>query len=99
MVPIWSPTSIGGCRKARMTDILLDVDDATRFTEAFTHLRTGEPCRNRMGVLRRGPLPVGAGWDLRLFVDDGTQIDTTTAAGRPRMVVSGHGGSGKQLTR
>ena len=29
--------------EARITDILLEVDDAIRFTEAFTHLRTGEP--------------------------------------------------------
>ena len=36
---------------ARITDILLKVDDATRFTEAFTHLRTGEPCRDRIGLL------------------------------------------------
>ena len=27
------------------------MDDATRFTEAFTHLRTGEPCRDRIGLL------------------------------------------------
>ena len=31
---------------ARITDILLEVDDATRFTEAFTHLRTGAARRN-----------------------------------------------------
>ena len=37
--------------EARITDILLEVDDATRFTEAFTHLRTGEPCRDRIGLL------------------------------------------------
>ena len=30
-----------GMPEARITDILLEVDDATRFTEAFTHLRTG----------------------------------------------------------
>ena len=36
---------------ARITDILLEEDDATRFTEAFTHLRTGEPCRDRIGLL------------------------------------------------
>ena len=36
---------------ARITDILLEVDDATRFTEAFTHLRTGSPCRDRIGLL------------------------------------------------
>ena len=37
--------------EARITDILLEVDDATRFTEAFTHLRTGEPCRDRIGLV------------------------------------------------
>ena len=37
--------------EARITDILIEVDDATRFTEAFTHLRTGEPCRDRIGLL------------------------------------------------
>ncbi len=37
--------------EARNTDILIEVDDATRFTEAFTHLRTGEPCRGRIGLL------------------------------------------------
>ena len=36
---------------ARITDILFEVDDATRFTEAFTHLRTGAPCRDRVGLL------------------------------------------------
>ena len=37
--------------EARITDILLEVDDATRFTEAFTHLRTGSSCRDRIGLL------------------------------------------------
>ena len=37
--------------EVRITDILLEVDDATRFTEAFTHLRTGEPCHDRIGLL------------------------------------------------
>ena len=36
---------------SRITDILIEVDDATRFTEAFTHLRTGSPCRDRIGLL------------------------------------------------
>ena len=36
---------------ARITDILLEVDDATRSTEAFAHLRTREPCRDRIGLL------------------------------------------------
>ena len=35
----------------RITDILIEVDNATRFTEAFTHLRTGSPCRDRIGLL------------------------------------------------
>ena len=37
--------------EARITDILFEMDDATGFTEAFTHLRTGEPCRDRIGLL------------------------------------------------
>ena len=41
----------GGLPEARITDILLEVDDAIRFTEAFTHLRTGEPYRDRIGLL------------------------------------------------
>ena len=36
---------------ARVTDILQDVDEATGFTEAFTHLRTGAPCTDRIGLL------------------------------------------------
>ena len=39
------------CSPSPITDILLAVDDATRFTEAFTHLRTGSPCRDRIGLL------------------------------------------------
>ena len=37
--------------EARITDLLLVVDDATRFTEAFTHLRTGSPRPDRIGLL------------------------------------------------
>lgn len=36
---------------ARITDILLEVDAATGFTEAFAHLRTGAPCEDRIGLL------------------------------------------------
>ena len=36
---------------ARITDILIEVDDATGFTDAFAHLRTGSPCRDRIGLL------------------------------------------------
>ena len=35
----------------RITDILQEVDDATGFTDAFTHLRTGAPCKDRVGLL------------------------------------------------
>ena len=35
----------------RITDLLLDVDEATGFTDAFTHLRTGAPCNDRIGLL------------------------------------------------
>ena len=37
--------------EVRITDLLLDVDRATKFTEAFTHLRTGAPCKDRIGLL------------------------------------------------
>ena len=37
--------------EARITDILLEVDVATGFTDAFAHLRTGAPCRDRIGLL------------------------------------------------
>lgn len=36
---------------ARITDLLQEVDDDTGITEAFTHLRTGVPCRDRIGLL------------------------------------------------
>ena len=29
----------------------MEVDDATGFTEAFTHLHTGAPCRDKVGLL------------------------------------------------
>ena len=35
----------------RITDLLLDVDAATGFCEAFTHLRTGAPCTDRIGLM------------------------------------------------
>ena len=35
----------------RITDLLLEVDDAIGFTEAFTHIRTGAPCKDRIGLL------------------------------------------------
>ena len=35
----------------RITDILIEIDDAIRFTDAFTHLRTGAPCKDKLGLL------------------------------------------------
>ncbi len=37
--------------EVRVTDLLLEVDDEIGFTEAFTHLRTGAPCKDRIGLL------------------------------------------------
>ena len=37
--------------EVRITDLLLEVDRATGFTDAFTHLRTGAPCKDRIGLL------------------------------------------------
>ena len=35
----------------RITDMLLEVDAATGFSDAFIHLRTGAPCKDRIGLL------------------------------------------------
>ena len=37
--------------EVRITDVLLEVDAATGFTDAFTHLRTGAPCQDQIGLL------------------------------------------------
>ena len=37
--------------EVRITDILLEVDVDLSFTEAFTHLRTGAPCKDKIGLL------------------------------------------------
>ena len=37
--------------EVRITDMLLEVDAGTGFTDAFTHLRTGAPCQDRIGLL------------------------------------------------
>ncbi|MBN9142546.1 MULTISPECIES: Tn3 family transposase [unclassified Novosphingobium] len=36
---------------ARITDLLLEVNERTGFSEAFTHLRTGTPCVDRIGLM------------------------------------------------
>ncbi|MCP4082832.1 MAG: Tn3 family transposase [Planctomycetaceae bacterium] len=41
----------GRLPSVRITDILQEVDDDVGFTEAFTHLRTGAPCKDRIGLL------------------------------------------------
>ncbi len=35
----------------RITDMLLEVEKMTGFTDAFTHLRTGAPCKDKIGLL------------------------------------------------
>lgn len=35
----------------RVTDMLLEVDQVTNFTDTFTHLRTGVPCTDKIGLL------------------------------------------------
>ena len=35
----------------RITDMLLEVEQVTGFTDAFTHLRTGAPCKDKIGLL------------------------------------------------
>lgn len=41
----------GRLPETRITDLLLEVDDEVGFTEAFTHLHTGVPCKDRIGLL------------------------------------------------
>lgn len=41
----------GRLPEVRVTDLLLEVDADVGFTEAFTHLRTGAPCKDRIGLL------------------------------------------------
>ncbi len=36
--------------EVRITDLLLDVDEVTGFTDAFTDLRTGSVCREKIGL-------------------------------------------------
>ena len=37
--------------EVRVTDLMLEVDAVTGFTDAFTHLRTGVACKDRIGLL------------------------------------------------
>lgn len=39
------------CRPCGLPTLLLEVDTALDFTDAFAHLRTGTPCRDRIGLL------------------------------------------------
>ena len=47
----------------RITDLLLDVDKAPGFTDAFAHLRTGAPCNDTIGLLN---VVLAEGLDLGL---------------------------------
>jgi len=47
----------------RITDLLQQADDDVGFTEAFTHLRNGVPCRDRIGLLN---VPLAEGLNLGL---------------------------------
>ena len=37
--------------ETRITDILMEVEEDIGFTDAFAHLRTGAPCRDKLGLL------------------------------------------------
>lgn len=37
--------------QTKITDLLLEVDNDIKFSEAFTDLRTGSPCRDQIGLL------------------------------------------------
>ena len=37
--------------QTKITDLLLEVDNDIKFTEAFTDIRTGSPCRDQIGLL------------------------------------------------
>ena len=37
--------------QTKITDVLLEVDNDIKFTEAFTDIRTGSPCRDQIGIL------------------------------------------------
>ncbi|OSM08768.1 putative transposase Tn3 family protein [Magnetofaba australis IT-1] len=37
--------------ETRITDLMIEVDAITGFTDAFTHLRTGAPCKDKVGLL------------------------------------------------
>ena len=65
-VPVEADTMVldlyGRLPAVRITDLLLEVDDDIGFTEAFTHLRTGVPCKDHiwlLNVLLAGGLNLG----------------------------------------
>lgn len=37
--------------KVSITDILSEVDEETRFTDSFTHIHTGSPCTDKIGLM------------------------------------------------
>ena len=69
----------------RITDILLEVDDATRFTEAFTHLRTGAPSAARaLRSPRSDAIPAGSRASSAPTAHRADGRTTPTPAGRLR---------------
>ncbi len=66
----------------RITDMLLEVDAALGFTDAFTHLRTGAPCRDRIGLLNV-LLAEGLNLGLRKMAEAQTRMITGSSHALP----------------
>jgi hypothetical protein len=60
----------------RITHILLEVDEAIGFTDAFSHLRNGAPCSDRVGLLI-GLLAEGLNLGLRKMAEASNTSMTT----------------------
>lgn len=76
----------------RITTILSDVDSTTGFSEAFTHLRTGVSCKDRVGLLNvveaQAKLPMAAFWGLGLSASSDGQFFPTTEEGEAMNLVN-----------
>ncbi|WP_165610547.1 Tn3 family transposase [Cognatishimia maritima] len=47
----------------RITDTMREINEATRFTDAFTHLRSGVPTKDNIGLMN---VPLAEGRNLGL---------------------------------